>query len=237
MVRAQWTRGSVEMPGWADRGADGVDDIIIGIILVAIGAAACLAGLRLWFALLPIWGFVAGFFLGATTVTEQCGDGFLSTVTGWVVGAVVGIVFALLSYMIWYFGAILAAASVGSLLGSGLMRAFSVDNEWVLFIVAAIVAVLFALAAMMIGLPVYVVIVNTAVAGAAGVTAGLMLLFNRIDLEQMENGATWAMIQESWFWVIVWAALAGIGMVTQLRSMVDVALPEDRWTRATPAAV
>jgi hypothetical protein len=213
-----------------------MDDIIIGIIVLAIGAAVCVAGLRLWFALLPLWGFVAGFFLGATAVTGLFGDGFLSTVTGWVVGAVVGIVFALLSYMIWYVGAILAAASVGALFGTGLMRAFTVDNEWVLIIVGAIVAVLFALAAMLIGLPVYVVIVNTAVAGAAAVTTGLMLLFNRIDLEEMENGAAWAMIQESWFWVLVWAALVAVGLVMQLRSMVDVALPEDRWTRANPAA-
>ena len=213
-----------------------MDDILIGIILVAIGAAACLAGLRLWFALLPIWGFVAGFFVGATAVTALFGDGFLSTVTGWVVGAVVGVVFALLSYLIWYFGALLAAASVGALVGTGLMEAFDVDNEWVLFIAGAIVAVLFALVALVIALPIYVVIVSTAMAGAAAVAAGLMLLFNRIDLEEMENGAAWAMIQESWFWVIVWAALVGVGLVSQMRMVANVALPEDRWTRVTPPA-
>ena len=213
-----------------------MDDILIGIILVAIGAAACLAGLRLWFALLPIWGFVAGFFVGATAVTALFGDGFLSTVTGWVVGAVVGVVFALLSYLVWYFGALLAAASVGAMLGTGLMQAFNVDNEWVLFIVSAIVAVLFALAALVIALPIYVVVVSTAMAGAVAVTAGVMLLFNRIDLEEMENGATWAMIQESWFWIIVWAALVGFGLLSQMRSIANVALPEDRWTRATPPA-
>jgi hypothetical protein len=51
-------------------------DILVGIIALAVGAAVCFAGLRLWFALLPLWGFVAGFFAGATAVTAIFGDGF-----------------------------------------------------------------------------------------------------------------------------------------------------------------
>lgn len=211
-------------------------DIVVGIIAIAIGLAVCFAGLRLWFALLPLWGFVAGFFTGATAATAIFGDSFLSTVTGWVIGAVVGVVFALLSYMIWYFGAILAAASVGALIGSGLMRAFTVEREWVIAIVAAAVAVLFALAALMIALPVYMVIVNTAVAGAIAITAGVMLLFNRIDLDELDNGAAWALINESWFWLLVWAALAVAGVMAQMRSTVDAVLPVNRWVRATPEA-
>ena len=211
-------------------------DFVVGFIAVAVGLAVCFAGLRLWFALLPIWGFVAGFFIGATAVTAVFGDGFLSTVTGWVVGAIVGVVFALLSYMIWYFGAILAAASVGALIGSGLMRAFNVENEWVIAIVAAGVGVLFALAALLMALPVYVVIVNTAVAGAIAITAGVMLLFNRIDLDELDNGAAWALINESWFWLLIWAALAVAGVMAQMRSMIDATLPEERWIRATPSA-
>jgi hypothetical protein len=211
-------------------------DILVGIIALAVGAAVCFAGLRLWFALLPLWGFVAGFFAGATAVTAIFGDGFLSTVTGWVVGAIVGVVFALLSYMIWYFGAILAAGSVGALLGSGLMRAFTVENEWILFIAAAIGAVLFVLAALLMALPVYIVIVNTAVAGAIAITIGAMLIFNRVDLDDLDNGAAWALINESWFWVIVWAALAVAGIMSQMRQMAEAVLPEDRWTRATPDA-
>jgi hypothetical protein len=211
-------------------------DIIVGIIAVAVGAAICFAGLRLWFALLPLWGFVAGFFVGAAAITAIFGDGFLSTVTGWVVGAVVGVVFALLSYLIWYIGAILAAASVGALIGSGLMAAFDVTNEWVIAIVAAVVGVLFALGALIVALPVYVVIVNTAVVGAIAITSGVMLLFNRIDLDELDNGASWALINESWFWLLVWAALAIAGAVAQLRSMADAVLPEERWVRAEPGA-
>ena len=36
--------------------------------------------------LLPIWGFFAGFWLGAQTITWVLGEGFLATTTGWVVG-------------------------------------------------------------------------------------------------------------------------------------------------------
>jgi hypothetical protein len=212
-----------------------MDDILIGVLALVIGAAACFFGLRLWFALLPIWGFVAGFFLGATAVTAIFGDGFLSTVTGWVVGAVVGIGFGLLSYFIWYVGAIIAAASVGALAGSGLMRAFDVNTDWVIVIVAAIGAVLFAIAALLLALPVYLVVAETAAAGAVAVVTGVMLIFNSIDLDDLDYGAAWAMISDSWFWVLCWAVLMVVGIFFQLNAMARAVLPEDRWMRVEPS--
>ena len=139
-----------------------MDDFFLGLFALILGLGVCFLGLRLFFIMLPIWGFIAGFFVGAEGFTAIFGDGFLSTVTGWVLGFFVGLLFAVLTYLFWYVGAIIAVGSVGASLGSGLMAAFNVDTDWVIFIVAAIVAVLAVVLAIVFFLPVYMVIVSTA---------------------------------------------------------------------------
>jgi hypothetical protein len=212
-----------------------MDDFLLGLFALVLGLGICFLGLRLFFIMLPIWGFIAGFYVGAEGFTAIFGEGFLSTVTGWVLGFFVGLLFAVLAYLFWYVGAIIAVGSVGASLGSGLMAAFNVDSEWVIFIVAAIGAIAFAIAAILFWLPVYMVIVSTAFLGAASIVAGIMLVFDQVDKEAFEWGSIFAMIEDSWFWLFVWAVIAAVGMVYQLMSAARVTFPEDRWSRAQPA--
>jgi len=212
-----------------------MDDFLVGTIILVLGAAVCFFGLWAWFIMLPIWGFIAGFFVGATGVTAIFGDGFLSTVTGWVVGLLVGLLFAAASYLFWYVGALLIAGSVGAALGSGLMEAFGVDAEWVIFIAALGGAALFVFVSFVIALPIYVVVVNTAFVGAIGAVTGAMLLLNRIDLEELDLGPAIALIQESWFWAVTMVILAIMGIIVQLGTMSRAKLPEERWTRGDPS--
>ena len=130
-------------------------DILIGILAVIVGAALVVAGLRYFFLLLPIWGFVAGFFVGAALITAVFGDGFLSTTLGIVVGLVFGVLFALISYFYWYFTVILAAAAAGSVLGASIFGAIGIDSSWLIFIIGLAFGVLFAIGAMFLNLPVY----------------------------------------------------------------------------------
>lgn len=210
-------------------------DVLVGILLVVLGAGVCVLGLRLFFFMLPVWGFIAGFFVGAAGMEAIFGDGFLSTVTGWIVGFLVGVVFAAFSWLYWYVGAILAAASLGALVASGLMAAFGVDTGWVIFIAALIGAVLFAWVALTLALPIYVVLINTALAGAFGVVTGALLLFNQLDVDQLGFGGAWAMIEESWFWFPVWAVIAAVGLGAQMTQLQSIHLPEERWIKAQPA--
>jgi hypothetical protein len=210
-------------------------EIIVGLVIILLGTVVTVAGLRVFFAALPIWGFIVGFFIGSAGITYLIGDGFLSTGLSWIVGAVVGVVFAALAFLYWYIGAILAAGSVGALIGSALMAALNVDSGWIVFLVAFAVAVLFMVVAVVIALPIYVVVVNTAFAGATAVIAGIMLVFNFISLESLSYGATWAMVNESWFWMIAWIILAALGLSVQLRSMSLTILPEQRWHQSRPA--
>ena len=122
-----------------------MEQVIIGILLALVGLGVCFFGLRYWFILLPIFGAITGFFIGARVVQEVFGTGFLSTGVSWIVGIIVGLVFALLSWFVWYAGAIIMAGAVGASLFSGILHAIF-TNPWgiALFIVALIGAVLFA---------------------------------------------------------------------------------------------
>ena len=81
------------------------------LIALFLGAVILFGGYRLFLILLPIWGFFFGFGLGAHTVTLLFGQEFFATVTSWVVGFVVGVLFALLAY---FFYAIAIAIVAGS---------------------------------------------------------------------------------------------------------------------------
>ena len=86
---------------------------IIGLLAIAIGLALLFAGYRLLWVLLPIWGFFAGLWLGITGLQAIFGTGFLAGVSGLVVGFVLGIVFAVLSYLFYIVGVAILGATIG----------------------------------------------------------------------------------------------------------------------------
>ena len=217
-------------------------EILVGIILALIGLAVCFFGLRFWFILLPVFGAVTGFFVGARVMQDIFGTGFLSTGVSWIVGIIVAIGFALLSWFVWYAGAIILAGAVGASLFSGILHAlFANPWGWVLFIVALIGALVFAVGTLVLNLPVYIVIVNSALGGAALAVAGLLTMLGTITTVELANGATVAVVDEArfqgagWLWVLAWIVLAVAGVFYQLRSVAEARLPEERWVPARAA--
>ena len=216
-----------------------MEQVIIGILLALIGLGVCFFGLRYWFILLPIFGAVTGFFVGARVVQEVFGTGFLSTGISWIVGIIVGLVFALLSWFVWYAGAIIMAGAVGASLFSGILHAVF-TNPWgiMLFIVALIGAIIFAAIALFLNLPIYIVIVNSALGGAALAVAGVLVLIGSVTITELSTGAAVAVADEVRFqgagilWYIVWIVLAILGMLFQVQSVSSVTLPEEKWVPA-----
>ncbi len=217
-----------------------MEQVIIGILLALIGLGVCFFGLRYWFIMLPIFGAVTGFFIGARVVQEVFGTGFLSTGISWVVGIIVGLVFALLSWFVWYAGAIIMAGAVGASLFSGILHAIF-TNPWgiMLFIVALIGAIIFAAIALFLNLPIYIVIVNSALGGAALAVAGVLVLLGSVTITELSTGAAVALADEVRFqgagilWYIVWIVLAILGMLFQVQSISSVTLPEEKWVPAS----
>jgi hypothetical protein len=170
------------------------------------------------------------------------GTGFLSTTVSWIVGIVVAIVFALLSWYVWYAGAIIMAGAVGASLFSGILHALFA-NPWgvVLFIVVLIGALVFAVGALVLNLPIYIVIINSALGGAALAVAGLLTVLGTTTTVELANGATVAVVDEArfqgagWLWVLAWIVLAIAGILYQLRSVDEIRLPEEKWVPARAA--
>jgi hypothetical protein len=213
-------------------------EVLVGIVLALIGLAVCFFGLRFWFILLPVFGAITGFVVGARLMQDLFGTGFLSTASSWIVGIIVGIVFALLSYFVWYAGAIIMAGAVGASLFTGILQAI-IHQPWgvVHFIVAVIGAIVFAAGALLLNLPIYIVIVNSALGGATLAVAGLLTIIGTIEVVELANGATVAVIDEttgglSWLWVLAWIVLAAAGIYYQLRSVNEIRLPEQKWVAA-----
>lgn len=211
-------------------------DFLVGILGLILGVIVCLAGLRFFFILLPIWGGVTGFLAGAGLMTAIFGDGFLSTALGIVVGLIFGLVFALLSYIFWYVGALIAAASAGGVLGTALFATFGVDSDWALFFIGLAFAVVFVIVALVVNFPVLVVIVSTAFSGSAIALGGFMLMFNKIDREDIDTGAVWQRISDHWWLWLIWAFAAGVGIAGQYSTGKQDTLEIERWAKAQPTA-
>jgi hypothetical protein len=210
-------------------------DILLGILLVMFGLVITFFGLAVFFTTLPLLGFLFGVFVGAAGVEAVVGHSFLGSVASWLVGFAVGLLFGFLAWYWWYAGALLAAGALGATLGTGLVRLFGGSSDWLLFLVGAAGFVVLVVVALLLNLPTYVVIVNTALAGATVLVSGVLLVVNQVDYEEMGRGTTVAIINESWWWMLVVAVFGAIGILFQMTMRTALALPPDRWITGSQA--
>jgi hypothetical protein len=193
----------------------GFETLCVSILALLLGLAALFAGYRLFLVLLPIWGFFAGFFLAVSAVTVLLGDGFLATVLGWAAGFILGLIFGLLSYLFYLAGVAILAGSVGYTLGAGLMYAIFDDPTLLAFAVGLVAAVIAAIVTLLLNLQKWVIIAITSVGGASGLFVSAMLLFNVIELSDLGVNPVQAVINNSWFWFLIWVGLAALGFIAQ----------------------
>lgn len=209
--------------------------MLVGLLLVIFGLVIAFAGTTLFFLVLPMIGFLFGFFVGAVGVEAVFGDGFLSTVGGWAAGIVLGLVFAFISYFWWYAGVLLSAGALGAQLGSGLAQAFGIDSGTWTFLFGLVGFIALASVTYVFNLPIYLVIASTAIAGGNLAVLGVMLVFNRVDTDDLTHGTAAAIVQESWFWTIVALVVAVIGAGFQLSVRDRLRVPQEKWVVVTSA--
>ena len=197
-----------------------MNTILVALFALVLGGFFLLWGYRIFLVMLPIWGFFAGFWLGAQTTSLLFGAGFLATTTGWVVGFFAGLLFALLSYFFYMFGVALIAAAAGAALVIGFFGLFGLESGLLLFIAALIGAVVVAGLTIVLNLQKYVIIILTAVGGANALILSVLLLFGRVSIDDLSaaGNAIRPVLQDSWFWAIVWIVLAVAGIVFQIRT-------------------
>lgn len=192
-----------------------MSDWIVGILLVIVGLLFCFRGYVAMRFVIPFWGAMAGFFLGAGLVASFGGDGFLTTMVGWMVGLGVGLLFGLLAYLYFEVSIIIAMSAIGYVLGAGLIAALGVSWDWVIVLVGLAVGVVLALFSIIYNMPAAVLTVLTATAGATAIITGLLLLINRLDVADLGSGATAREAMSDVWWWVVYGGLVIAGIIGQ----------------------
>ena len=207
--------------------------LCVTLIALLFGAAVCFGGYRLFLFLLPIWGFFFGFGLGAQAIQAVFGGGFLATTTSWVVGFIVALLFALLSYLFYAVGVGLVAAALGYGLGVAIMGLFSANLTLITLMVSLTLAIVMIGVTFYFNLAKYVIIVATAVGGAAAVIATLMLGAGNVQLLRLAENPMKTLLSGSPLWAILFLVMAGAGIVVQIRMNRNLEIEAyNRWADA-----
>ena len=194
-----------------------MQDIVVGLLAVVVGALFCFRGYLAMRIIIPIWGAFAGFLLGAGFVDATSDDRFLRSVLGWIVGVAVAILFALIAYFYYEVSVVLAMAAIGFAVGTSAMVALGVSWSWLVVVVGVLAGGALAVVAVIADLPMFLLTLLTSLAGASAAVFGLMLLFGVIDTADLDSATTTERLDDDWWWYAVYAAVAIAGIVVQIR--------------------
>jgi hypothetical protein len=185
------------------------------LIALTYGLFLSFMGYRLFIFLLPIWGFFFGFSFGAHTLQALFGEGFLITITSWIVGFFVAATFAILSYLFYAVAVAVIAGSLGYALGVGLMSLIGLDLNVITWIVGMVGAVIAIVVAFAFNLQKWVLIVATSVMGAVTIAGTLGLLFN--PSARMIEQPVQTLVRNSPLLLVMAIVVAIAGIVVQAR--------------------
>ncbi len=190
--------------------------LCMALIALIFGSLVVFGGYRLFLVLLPIWGFFAGFLVGAQTINLLLGDALLGTVTGWVVGFVVGLLFAVLSYLFYIVAVAVISFTGGYAAGIAIMEWIGVDSEFLLWIVGVVVGVALVIIVLRFNLQKYAIIVITAFGGTGLIVYTILAMVYGTALLEFVGNPVQIAIDQSWLWFLFFVIVAGSGIYFQL---------------------
>jgi hypothetical protein len=82
-------------------------------------------------------------------------------------------------------------------------------------IAGVVLAVIFALIALLLRVPIFIVILVTAFWGASALIGGVLVMLNRIEPGQLRNGTVDVVIHSTPVWLAVWIGLGIVGVLVQ----------------------
>lgn len=189
--------------------------LIFFVFAVIIGLMFLFFGYPFFRILLPIWAFFAGLMFGFNGIQDLLGAGFVSASLGLVLGFLLGLVLAAVAYYVYELAIYLFGATIGYVLGAGLMNALGLGPGFLSAVVGLVAAVAFALLFMKTSMPRFLIIVITAAAGAMAVFTGVFALFGAVPAMGGALQMTELVVKGSWFWLMLWIVLAVFGMAFQ----------------------
>ncbi len=195
-----------------------MSDLWVGAVAIVVGALLCFRGRLAVRAIMALWGGLVGFGLGASLAAAFTREGFLGGPIGWIVAILAALLCARLAYSVYVLGVVIVVGSIGFGLGAAAGRALGLASggaPWA-GVAGAVLLVAVALAANVPGL---LLTVLSAVAGAAALVGGLMVLTGAAPARALPTLALPAAIGTEWGWSLLFllTALAGIVVQSRLR--------------------
>jgi hypothetical protein len=193
------------------------ETMITALLALLIGNAFCFGGYKWFMILLPLLGLLIGFILGAEWTASVYGLTLLSVIPVFAAGIIVGLFLAIAAYLFFDFSIILLVATLGYSLGAGILINMSLGTGLVPNIAGWITAGVAALLAMRLHLPKKIIIILTALFGAAAIVNGLLLLMGLISLERFSYGIFDPIAHYSDELALLVVPLAAVGFMIQLK--------------------
>ncbi|MGD9048873.1 MAG: DUF4203 domain-containing protein [Anaerolineae bacterium] len=204
----------------------GFELFCMGLIALLFGLALAFLGYKLMWIMLPIFGFFFGLGLGAQTVQVLFGGGFLATITSWVVGFVVGAIFAALSYLFYFLAVAIISGAFGYGATVGILTAIGLNMNFLVWLIAIIVAVVVAFVVLRFNLQKWAVIIVTAIAGTSVIIFTLLAAFGQLNFLTLMMDPVRMAIQNSFLWLIFFLVVAGAGIWFQFVTNRDYEIEE-----------
>lgn len=193
-----------------------MQEFIVALFALGIGFLFTFYGYKAMRLLLPLWGLVAGYWIGAELVNAITGHGFFETTLSIAVGVVFALVGAALAYLFYAAAIVIFMGMLGYWLGAGLLIAVGVDPGFLTAVVGIFVGLALAGFSLRVRAPKYFLLFFTALAGAALMVCGLLLLGNVVDLSTLKQGPINLVTEQTWIWQLLWLGVAAVGLTTQL---------------------
>lgn len=196
--------------------------LCMALIALFFGLVVAFAGYKLFLVLLPIWGFFAGFFLGAQTIAFLFDDGkFLATAAAVVVGFVVGAIFAILSYLFYIAAVALIGYWAGYAATVAIFGWIGMDPGFLIWLIGVVVGVVVAGVVLRFNLAKIAIIIITSVGGTGLVIYTLLAVFRGVAyVNLLENPVKFA-LDNSFWWLIFFLVMGILGIVGQIQANKD----------------
>lgn len=192
-------------------------NLLVGLLCIGVGLLLVMRGSLVLRVLMAVWAAFAGFVLGAGVIAASTGDSFLAGALALGVATVTGLAFGAIAYVYYAVAIVFAMAAFGFTLGADLLVALGVTWTWLVVLGGVILGLALATAAVLGDLPMVVLIVLSALAGASTVITGLMLLFGAADVSTFDRAVTTQRIEDDWWWYAAYLGLAVVGIIVQSR--------------------
>jgi hypothetical protein len=120
--------------------------------------------------------------------------------------------------MIYFFAVALVAGSLGYSVGAGLMLAILPNLTFIPWLVGIVVGTVFAFAVLALNFQKIVIIVATAMQGAAVIIGVFLFMFGKLPPPELTANPVNAVLSDSPLWMILYIVIAILGIAGQMAS-------------------